>query len=147
MEVIFKGLELEDLNSTIDLCNLCFEENTDYDYARNVFIETMNDNNCIYINGIYNNEVVAHTRLTIIKTMYKPMATYALINHLCVKPEFRRHHLASHLLDMVFKVAKDRGCVEVVLWSKNFRVPAHTCYKKYGFQLLDAGFFSKKVDL
>jgi len=147
MEVIFKELELEDLKSTIDLCNLCFDEETDYEYAKQVYLETKDDPNNIYINGIYNGEVIAHTKLTIIKTMYKPMATYALINHLCVKPEFRRHHLASHLLDAVFQVAKDYNCVEVSLWSKNFRVPAHSCYKKYGFELLEAGFFTKKVNL
>lgn len=37
MEVIFKGLELEDLKSTIDLCNLCFNESTEYEYAKKVF--------------------------------------------------------------------------------------------------------------
>lgn len=145
MEVIFKSLELVDLESTIKLCNECFEEETPLEYAKEVFLATQNDPNNIYINGIYNGEVIAHTKLTIIKTMYKPMETYAIINHLCVKPEFRRHHLATHLLDVIFKVAKDKGCVEVSLWSKNFRVPAHSCYKRYGFELLEAGFFTKKV--
>lgn len=146
MEVIFKSTDLEDLESTIDLCNLCFGEETDYEYAKKVFIESIGDPNSIYINGVYDNKVIAHTKLTIIKTMYKPMETYAIINHLCVSPEFRRHHIATYLLDVIFKVAKEHGCVSVELWSKNFRVPAHSCYKKYGFKLVEAGFFSKEVE-
>lgn len=145
MEVIFKGLELEDLKSTIDLCNLCFNETTEYEYAKKVFLETRNDPNNIYINGIINGEVVAHAKMTIIKTMYKPMATYAILNHVCVNPNFRRHGLATHLLDVLFKVAKDNNCECIELWSKNFRTAAHSCYKRYGFELEETGFFSKEV--
>ncbi len=146
MEVIFKSLELEDLKQTIDLCNNVFEEQTDYEDAKKVFLETKDDPNNIYINCIYNNEVIAHTKISIIKTIYNKMGTYAIINHVCVKPEYRRHHLATHLLDVVFKVAKDNNCKTVKLWSNNVRVAAHSCYKKYGFILEEAGFFSKEVN-
>ncbi|MCM1052635.1 MAG: GNAT family N-acetyltransferase [Ruminococcus sp.] len=146
MEVIFKSLELEELEKTIDLCNLCFNENTDYEYAKEVFLETRNDPNSIYINGICDGEVIAHAKITIIKTMYKPMETYAILNHVCVNPNLRRHHIATHLLDVMFKICKDRGCNKVELWSMNFREAAHACYKRYGFKLEEAGFFSKEVE-
>lgn len=145
MEVIFKSLDLEELESTINLCNVCFNDTTDYEYAKNVYLETKNDPNNIYINGICNGEVIAHTKITIIKTMYKPMATYAILNHVCVKPEYRRHHIATHLLDVAFKVCKDRGCNKVELWSMNFRNDAHSFYKRYGFKIEEAGFFAKEV--
>lgn len=145
MEIIFKALELEDLQSTIDLCNLCFDEQTDYEYAEKVFLETRNDPNNVYINAVCNGKVIAHLKLTIIRTIYKPMATYGILNHVCVHPDYRRHHLGTHLLDAAFKVAKDQGCVAIELWSKNFRTAAHACYKKYGFKLVDAGFFEREV--
>jgi len=145
MEVIFKSMEEKDIPATIDLCNKCFEESTDYEYARKVYLETMNDSNNIYINGIYDGKVIAHAKLTIIKTIYKPMATYGILNHVCVDPDYRRHHIASYLLDVLFKVAKDNNCEVVELWSKNFRTAAHACYKNYGFELVEAGFFSKEV--
>lgn len=145
MEITFKCMDLDDLEGTIKLCNECFDETTDIDYARKVYLETRNDPNNIYINGVYNGEVIAHAKMTIIKTIYKPMETYAILNHVCVKPEYRRHHLATHLLDIMFKLAKDAGCIDVELWSKNFRIAAHSCYKKYGFELVEAGFFSKEV--
>ncbi len=145
MEVIFKNLELGDIEATIDLCNLCFSETTDYEYAKKVFLENMNNPNDIYINGLVDGKVIAHAKLTVIKTMYKPMATYGILNHVCVHPDYRRHQIATHLLDVLFKVAKDSNCEVVELWSKNFRQAAHGCYKKYGFELVDAGFFSKEV--
>lgn len=144
MEIIFKELELKELEETLNLCNRCFDEQNNYEYAKKLFLEK--SENDIYINGLYNGKVIAHTKVTIIKTMYQPMKSYAMINHLCVDKEFRRHHIASHLLDVIFKVAKERHCVEVVLWSKNFRTAAHSCYKNYGFKLLEAGFFSKEVE-
>ena len=67
MEIIFKALELEDLQSTIDLCNLCFDEVTDYDYAKKVFLETRNDSNNIYANYIRNANVNENTKGTEVK--------------------------------------------------------------------------------
>lgn len=145
MEITFRSLDLVDLPKTIALCNICFDEITPYEHAEKVFLETMTDPNNIYINGIYNGEVIAHAKLTIIKTIYEPMGSYGIINHLCVHPDFRRKDLATHLLDVIFKVAKERNCKSIELWSKNFRIAAHSCYKKYGFEQIDAGFFSKKV--
>ena len=41
--------------------------------------------------------------------------------------------------------AKKKGCVKMELWSNNVRVAAHACYKRFGFTLDDAGFFSKEI--
>ena len=46
----------------------------------------------------------------------------------------------------IFKVAKDKGCKSIKLWSNNTRVPAHSLYKKYGFLVEGATFFSKNID-
>lgn len=146
MELIFKGLEEKDIEKTIDLCNKCFDEKTDYEYAKKVYLETMHDSNNIYVNGFCDGIIVAHAKLTIIKTIYKPMATYGILNHICVDPEYRRHHIGTYLLDVMFKLAKDNNCNAIELWSKNFRTAAHACYKRYGFKLVEAGFFSKEVD-
>lgn len=72
------------------------------------------------------------------------MNTYAILNHVCVKEEYRRHQIATKMLDEVSKICKEKGVKTLELWSNNVRVPAHGCYKKYGFHLDDAGFFSKK---
>lgn len=143
--IIFKVATLEDVESIIDLCNECFDENTSYEFAKKVYEETMNDKNQIYIIGICDEKVVAHTKITIIPTIYEKMNTYAIINHVCVKPEYRRHNFATKMLDEVFKICKENGCKVVELWSNNFRQPAHACYKKYGFIVNDAKFFSKEI--
>jgi len=138
-------MELEELEKTIDLCNLCFDEHTTYEEARTSYLKHRNDPNGIYLIGILNDEVIAHLKMTIIETMYGPMATYAILNHVCVNPKYRRHHIATHLLNVAFKIAKDRGCNAVELWSKNFREAAHKCYLNYGFEVMDAKFFTKEV--
>ncbi len=145
MEVIFKTMEEKDIPATLELCDLCFNEKNDYEYAHKVYLETMHDENNIYINGEVDGKIIAHAKLTIIRTIYKPMETYGMLNHICVHPDYRRHHIATYLLDILFKIAKEKNCVEVDLWSKNFREAAHACYKKYGFELLEAGFFSKEL--
>ncbi len=145
MEVIFKSMDLNDLEKTIDLCNLCFDETTDYEYAKQVFLENQNDANSIYINGVINGEVIAHAKLTLIRTIYKPMRTFGILNHVCVHPSYRRHHIATYLLNVLFDTAKRRGCSDIELWSKNFRTAAHSCYHDYGFEVMDAKFFTKEV--
>lgn len=145
MEVLFRRATSEDVTSIIELCNECFSEETSLEYANRVFEETKNDKNQIYLVGIVDGKIIAHTKITIIPTMYEKMNTYSIINHVCVKEEYRRHNIATLMLDEVTKICKEMGCKAMELWSNNFRQPAHACYKKYGFIVNDAKFFSKDI--
>lgn len=146
MDVKFKTAASEDIEGIIELCNECFNENTELEYAKKIYEENEKDPNQIYLIGIVDNKIVAHTKINIIPTMYEGMKTYAILNHVCVKPEFRREHIGTQMLNECFKIAKERGCKCVELWSKNFREAAHALYHNYGFQVLDAKFFVKNVE-
>ena len=145
MKVEFRIATKEDLEGIINLCNECFDETTSIEYASKIFEETKNDSNQIYIIGLDGNKIVAHVKITVIPTIYEKMNTYAILNHVCVKPEYRRHNIATHMLNYVTEVCEDRNCVCMELWSMNFRQAAHACYKNYGFHVDDAKFFSKKI--
>ena len=143
MEVTFKIATLEDVEEIIKLCNECFNEKTSVAYAKEKFEEGKNDPNQIYLIGLVDEKIVAHTKITIIPTIYEKMNTYAILNHVCVHPEFRRHNIATKMLIECEKIAKEKGCVALELWSNNFREAAHACYQHYGFIINDAKFFSK----
>lgn len=145
MDIIIKKATLEDVEGIVNLCNACFEEETKLEYALNIFNTYKDDKNQVYIVGICENEIVAHAKINIIPTLYESMGTYAILNHICVKPEYRRNRFAMKILDECFKIAKENNCKSVVLWSKNFRQAAHALYYKYGFEAVDAKFFSKDV--
>ena len=145
MEVTFKKASIEDVEGLVGLCNECFEENTSLEYAKDLFKKTESDPNNIYLIGIENGKVIAHTKITIIRTIFEDMNTYAILNHVCVKPEYRRHNLATRMLEIVEKICIDQDCKTIKLWSNNIRVPAHKCYKKFGFILKEAGFFDKEI--
>lgn len=144
LEVNFRVAKDEDIEQIIDLCNECFFENTSYEYAKKIFKET-NDKNDIYLVGDLNGQIVAHAKITIIPTIYERMGTYSILNHVCVKPEYRRHKIATRMLDEITKICIDRDCKTMELWSNNVRKAAHACYRNYGFHLDDAGFFTKEI--
>lgn len=145
MRIEFKIAAKNDLPGIIELCNKCFDEETPIKYARRIFNQTKHDKNQIYIIGVVDKKIIAHAKVTIIPTIYKEMNTYAILNHICVDPEYRRMHIGPELLDVCFMVAKKHKCKTVELWSKNFRVAAHALYKNYGFSVMDAKFFEKEV--
>lgn len=115
------------------------------DYAKKIYKKYKNDPNQIYIVGLVDGKIVAHCKITIIQTIYEKMNTYAILNHVGVKDDYRRHGIATKMLDVAFKIAEENHCVKVELWSNNVRTAAHACYYKYGFDLDDAGFFSKEL--
>ena len=145
MDIEFKIATINDIEGIIKLCNECFNENTDLDYAKNIYLKIQNDPNQIYLIGIVQNEIIAHAKITIIPTIYEEMNTYAILNHICVKPEYRRKHVGKKLIDEFFKISKQHNCKCVELWSKNFREAAHKLYHSYGFEVIDAKFFAKNV--
>ena len=145
MEVIFRLATRADLGDIIALTNECFGEDTPLEYAEKIWSQTENDPNTIYLNGYLGDQLVAHVRIAIIPTIYEEMNTFAILNHVCVKPDVRRQHLGTKLLDETFKICRERGVKTIELWSKNFRVAAHALYHKYGFEVMDAKFFSKDL--
>lgn len=145
MDIEFRLALESDVPGIIKLCDECFDETTNLDYALKVFNETKNDKNQIYLIGIMNEEIVAHAKLTIIPTIYEHMNMYAILNHVCVKPDYRRHNLATKMLNVCESICRERGCVTLDLWSMNFREAAHACYKNFGFEVKDAKFFEKKL--
>lgn len=145
MDVNFRIANENDVEGIIELCNECFDENTSIDYAKKIFNETKNDKNQIYLVGEVDDKIIAHAKITIIPTIYEKMNIYSILNHVCVKSEYRRHNIASLMLEECEKISKEHNCKAVELWSMNFRQPAHACYKKYGFIVDDSKFFSKSI--
>lgn len=145
MKVEFRQANIDDIEKIIMLCNECFNESTDTEKAKMIFKESENDPNSIYLVGILDNNIIAHSKITVVHTMYEPMGTYSILNHVCVKPEYRRHGIATQMLEEITKICTLKKCNTMELWSNNVRTAAHACYKKYGFHLDDAGFFSKKI--
>ncbi len=146
MKIEFKIATFEDIAGIIELCNSCFNEQTSLSQAEKIYKENAHDCNQIYVIGVVDNQIVAHTKINIIPTIYEDMNTYAILNHVCVKKELRREHIGTKLLDECFKIAKEHNCKYVELWSKNFRQAAHGLYHKYGFEVMDAKFFTKRID-
>lgn len=144
LNVNFRIATEKDIKEIIDLCNECFFENTDPEEALTIFKKTHDDNN-IYLVGEVEGKIIAHAKITVIPTIYERMGTYSILNHVCVKPEYRRHKIATKMLDEITKICIDRDCKVMELWSNNVRKAAHACYKNYGFHLDDAGFFSKEI--
>lgn len=146
MDITFRHMNYEDIESTLTLCDMCFEEHTDLKYAQKIFKENEKDENQIYLVGLLGNKIIAHLKINVIPTIYEDMNTYAILNHVCVHPDYRRRKIGTALLDEAFKICKEKNCKTVELWSKNFRVAAHGLYHEYGFEVVDAKFFSKNVD-
>lgn len=145
MEVIFREMKKNDVPNVVELCNEVFKENTSLEYAKKMYKKTKRDKNSIYIVGEAEGKIVSHLKITIIETLYEEMNTYAILNHVGVKEDYRRHGIATKMLDYAFDICKKRNCKKVELWSNNVRTAAHACYYNYGFELDDAGFFSKYV--
>lgn len=141
METEFRVMQHEDLAAVVALCNECFDEATPMEYAERMWAEAGPQQ--IYVVGVREGAIVAHALVNIIPTIYEEMNTYAILNHVCVKPDARRGGIGTGLLDYCFAVAREHGCKKVELWSKNFRVAAHGLYHKYGFEVMDAKFFER----
>ncbi len=145
MGVHFRLVKLEDISELVSLMNECFDESTSYDFARKAFLETEKDPNQIHLIGLVDEKIAAYAKITIIPCLSSPMETFAILNHVCVKPEFRKHHIGTKLLEECERLAVEHGAHALELWSANFRQPAHALYKKFGFTVFDGPFFQKEL--
>lgn len=145
MDIEYKIMDFSELPRTVNLCNLCFEEETKIEDAEKIYKAQKNDENHIYLIGILNGEVVANLKITIIETIYRGLGTYAMLNHICVHPDYRRQKIGTNLVEEAYKICKRRNVKAVSLWSLNHRSIAHQFYKKLGFTSDEAKFFIKNI--
>ena len=145
MNIKFRIATIDDVKGIIELCNECFLEHTSLEYALDVFKKFEHDKNHIYIVGTCDGMIIAHTKITIVPTIFEGVKTYAILNRVCVKKEFRQHKVGMTLLKACEAVCKRHGCILMRLWSSNYRVPAHNLYKKYGFVAKDSQIFVKDI--
>ena len=75
----------------------------------------MNSDEHIYIVGTIDGKIVSHAKITIIPTMYENMNTYAILNHVCVKKEYRRHNIATDMLNFITGICKEQKCKTIEL--------------------------------
>lgn len=145
MDITFRTATFADLEDIVSLTNLCFDEQNTLAYAQKIWQKTEHDPNQVYLNGYADGRLVAHMKITIVPTIYDDMNTFAILNHVCVHPDMRRHHFGTKLLDAGFEICRNQDVKKVALWSKNFREAAHAMYKHYGFEVVDAKFFECKI--
>ncbi len=145
MDIIFRKATKRDVKGIVELCNDCFGDRTNLETAQEIFNKTKDDPNVIYLIGEHNGKIITHTRINIIETIFRNMETYAIVNHVCVRGDYRRHKIATKMLDEIVKICKERNCISIKLWSNNFRKAAHACYKNYGFIANDAVFFTLDI--
>lgn len=146
MNIIFRKANYIDIEGIVKLCNECFDEKTSVKEARLKYEEVVNDKNQIYLVGVIDNKIVSHVKITIVPTIFDGMGSFAILNHLCVSLEYRRHNIATKMLLECEKICRKMNCSQMKLWSMNFRVVAHECYMRNGFKVVDAKFFSKDLN-
>ena len=145
MDVEYKIMYFSELARTVSLCNLCFEENTKIEEAEEIYKNQKGSDKDIYLIGILNSEVVASLKITIVETIYKGLGTYAILNHICVQPDYRRQKIGTNLLSEAFRICRLKDVHAVSLWSLTTRHEAHLFYDSLGFSKDEAKFFIKSI--
>ena len=145
MQPRFRLAKISDVKGIVTLCNEVFKEVTVVEKAEQIFRATAADEKQIHLVGELEGEIIAYAKVTIVPTLSEDLGTFAILNHVCVKPELRRGGIGTKLLNACFAVAKHYNCKSMKLWSKNFRRPAHRLYRKYGFKIVAAKFFEKEI--
>ena len=144
--VKFRQAKFKDIENIIKLCNEVFEENTDLHSAKTIFLNNQDDTNQIYLIGYIDNKIIAHTKISIIPTIFDKTSTYAILNHVCVKKEYRHQKIATQMLQECEKICHSKGCTSLKLYSSNFRTAAHSLYQSFGFENQNLTFFSKIIN-
>ena len=114
MQPRFRVAKIEDVRGIVELCNEVFEENTDVARAEEIFRSVATDEKHFYVIGEMDGRIVAHANVTIVPTISEGLGTYAVLNHVCVRPDVRRGGIGMKLLNACFAVAKHYDCARLV---------------------------------
>lgn len=103
------------------------------------------DVNLIFIGAFDNNALVGLLSITFGESSYK-VAPFVWCDDFYVDKDYRGQGIGKKLLDESLKIAKEKGCSNIMLGVGENETQTQKFYKKYGFIDLQCKIFSLATD-
>lgn len=124
-----------DLEQIADIYDKSFETVTDIQKMAVNFRHIRRNPNYYALVEKEGSVVKGFAMLVVLEDIFENCNPYATLWSVCVAPEYRRHGVATKLLEQVDKVANERNCEFITLITGNSRTDAHALYRKNGYDL------------
>lgn len=131
----FRTLIENDLPSLLELYKQLQpnDEHTFVEESERVWKEIEKDSNIQYFGAIDNKKVVSTCYAVYIPNLTRKNRGICYIENVVTDQNYLRQGLASQVIDMAIKFAKEKDCYKVILQSGKARVEAHCLYENIGF--------------
>lgn len=140
----FRKLREPDLASLLELyLQLDRDDVIPAAHSREVWKEILNDPNISYFGALDNGKVVSTCYAVYIPNLTRGSRGICFVENVVTDANYRRQGLASRVMDMAVRFARERNCYKVILQSGASRTDAHRFYEKTGF----SGTSKKAFDL
>ena len=131
----FRELSGSDLASLLELYSQLDADNSDFsaEESREVWEKIEKDDNIRYFGAVDDGKVVSTCYAVYIPNLTRGGRGICFIENVVTDAEYRRQGLASKVIDMAVRFAKERHCYKVILQSGKARTVAHRFYEAKGF--------------
>lgn len=143
MNVELKILEIDELNSLNDLCEICFGIKSDVEIMKKEYEKILSDSNTKQIVLKHDNKIIGHIKYDIINDIFDLGKPYMYLSDLCIHPDYRGNGYSKILMNYCEKEAIDNNCKNIFLNSSEFREIAHKLYDSLGYYVRDSRIYRK----
>ncbi|MBQ7140817.1 MAG: GNAT family N-acetyltransferase [Bacilli bacterium] len=143
MKIELKILEIKDLNSLKDLCEICFDIKSDVEIMKKEYKKILNNPNTKQIILKLENKIIGHIKYDIINDIFDMGKPYMYLSDLCIHPDYRGNGYSKLLMDYCEKEAINNNCKNIFLNSSEFRDIAHKLYEGLGYHIRDSRIYRK----
>lgn len=142
--MLFKEVELEDLEELSALYYLCFNINTDINQMKNIYLNIHDLYAKSFILKI-NKKIVGHIKCDIINNIFGNSKPYMYFSDICIHPDYRGKGYSRILLKNAENWAKENNCSHIFLNSSTKREVAHNLYNSMGYEKRESSIFKKNI--
>lgn len=136
--------DLDALAVMFDLYRIFYDHPSDIEACKQFLQERMQEKQSVIYIAIADGRAVGFTQLYPIFSSAGLKRTW-LLNDIYVTEDYRKHHVASRLLDAAMQLGKETNSAWLLLQTATDNYAAHIVYQKKGWERLDDIFYQFNI--
>lgn len=132
MSLMVRQAKVDDFESVYLLVNQLQEKVFDKEKQRNIYLENLKTNNCIYLLAIDVDNIIGFLSCHFQKQLHHSGEVGEIVE-MIVEKTHRNMGIGEKLVTEIIKIAKNRDSALLEVTSNKRRVAAHRFYQKVGF--------------
>jgi GNAT superfamily N-acetyltransferase len=145
MNMEIRALQINDMESLANLYSVFWNEKSDINKMKVKFTQLQKNDAYVLLCAVLDNTVVGSVMGIICEELYGECQPFMVLENMVINNDYRKKGIGKALFAALEKIAREKGCTQIILVTEANRKDACGFYESVGFHPTDHMGYKKKL--